>query len=230
MKLKTLLLLVSAVSLSCLAGAAETGSQAIFNGKDLSGWTGNPKLWSVEDGAITGTTTAQDPIKENTFLIWTNGTVKDFELRCQYRMFGGNSGIQYRSKVLDPAKWIVGGYQADMEAGTTYSGILYEERMSRGIMAERGEKVTWTADCKKEVTGKTGDSAEIQASIKKEQWNDYVIVVKGNHFQHFINGKLTVDVTDECASKRADSGVLAFQVHAGPPMKVQFRNIQLKNQ
>lgn len=208
--------------------AAEEGFESIFNGVDLKGWAGIPKLWSVEGGAITGRTTAEDPIKENTFLVWTNGTLGDFELRCSYRIMGGNSGIQYRSKLMDAAKFIVGGYQADFEAGANFSGILYEERMSRGIMAARGEKVVWTKDGKKEVVGSTGDPAQIQAAIKHEDWNDYVIIAKGNHLQHFINGKLTVDVVDDCESKRAMSGVLAFQVHAGPPMKVQFKNIRVK--
>ncbi len=225
-----------ATALFCLApfaATAQPGPQKLFNGKDLSGWDGNSKLWSVQDGAITGQTTADNPAKENTFLIWTNGTVADFELRCSYRIIPGddkgfgNSGIQYRSKIFDPAKWVVGGYQADMEAGKTYSGILYEERI-RGIMAERGEKVLWTKDCKKEVTGKTGDSNEIQASIKAADWNEYVIIAKGNHLQHFINGKLTIDVTDDCESKRAASGILALQLHAGPPMKVQFKNLVIK--
>ncbi len=126
--------------------AAEKGFVKLFNGKDLTGWEGNPKLWSVKDGAITGQTTAENPAKGNTFLIWTNGTVGDFELRCSFRLVPGddkgfaNSGIQYRSKVFDPENWVVGGYQADMEAGPTYTGILYEERM-RGILALRGEKV-----------------------------------------------------------------------------------------
>ena len=98
------------------------GSIQLFNGKDLSGWAGVPGLWTVEDGAITGTTTKFDPIKNNTFLVWTNGVVDNFELRLKYRVFNGNSGIQYRSQVLDAEKAIVGGYQADLEAGKTYWG------------------------------------------------------------------------------------------------------------
>jgi len=208
--------------------AAEPGFEPIFNGKDLTGWDGNPKLWSVKDGAITAQTTAAEPIKENTFLIWTNGTLSDFELRFSYRIVAGNSGVQYRSKVLDPKKWIVGGYQADFEAGKTFSGILYEERMSRGIMAARGEKVVWDKEGKKQVVGSVGDSAQIQATIKNEDWNDYVIIAQGPHLQHFINGKQTIDVIDETEGKRAESGVLALQVHVGPPMTVQFKNIRLK--
>ncbi len=217
------------------AGAdVENGFKDIFNGKDLNGWDGNPKLWSVKERAIVGRTTAEEPIKGNTFLIWTNGTVGDFELRCSFKIEANNdqgfanSGIQYRSKVLDPGNWVVGGYQADMEAGPTYTGILYEERMTRGIMAARGEKVVWDKDCKKQVTGSLGKSEELQAAIKKADWNDYVIVAQGNHLQHFINGKQTVDVTDDCEAKRAMNGVLALQLHAGQPMMVQFRNIRLK--
>jgi len=231
-------LVASAVLLAQTAGLSaadvEEGFQSIFNGKDLTGWEGNPKLWSVKDGAITGQTTAENPAKGNTFLIWTNGTPGDFELRCSYKLVPGddkgfaNSGIQYRSKVFDPANWVVGGYQADMEAGPNYSGILYEERMTRGIMAARGEKVVWDKDGKKQVTGSVGDAAEIGASIKKGDWNNYVIIAKGNHLQQFINGKQTVDVTDDCEAKRAMSGVLALQLHAGPPMMAQFKDIRLK--
>jgi len=217
-----------------LVSAAEQGFRSIFDGKDLTGWHGNPKLWSVKDGAITGQTTADNPAKGNTFLIWTNGTLADFELRCSFKLVPGdaqgfaNSGIQYRSKVVDPANWVVGGYQADMEAGKTYTGILYEERF-RGIMAERGQKVVWDNDDKKQVVGSVGDAAAIEASIKKGDWNEYVIIAKGNHLQQFVNGKQTIDVTDECEAKRAMSGILALQLHAGPPMMAQFKNIRIKN-
>jgi uncharacterized protein (TIGR03067 family) len=229
-------IVASALLLAPAAFAAETeaGFQPIFNNKDLAGWDGNAKLWSVKDGAIVGRTTAEAPLKGNTFLIWTNGNPADFELRCSFKIEANNdagfanSGIQYRSKVLDPANWVVGGYQADMEYGPTYTGILYEERMTRGIMAARGEKVVWNKDCEKQVTGSVGKSEEIQAAVKKGDWNDYVVIAKGNHLQHFINGKQTVDVTDECESKRASSGVLALQLHAGQPMTVQFRNLRIK--
>ncbi len=218
-----------------LEDRAQAGFQTIFNGVDLTGWSGNPKLWSVQDGAITGQTTAENPAPGNTFLIWTNGTVSDFELRCSFRIVPGdnhgfaNSGIQYRSKVLDPKNWVVGGYQADMEAGPTYTGSLYEERMTRGTMAARGEKVVWDQDCQKHVVGHVGDADAIQASVKKGGWNTYRIIAKGNHLQQFINGQMSVDVTDNCESKRAMSGVLALQLHAGPPMLVQFKDLRLKD-
>jgi hypothetical protein len=225
------------ISFLALVTFAQAGEKTLFNGKDLTGWNGDPKFWSVEDGALTGKTTAENPASHNTFIIWKDGEPADFELTLQFKMTPGddkkytNSGIQFRSKIHDPEKWIVGGYQADFEYGETYSGILYEER-GRGILAERGQKISLTQGAqpdkpKIEVAGATGVSAEIQAAIKKDDWNEYRIVAKGNHIQQFINGKLTVDVTDETA-EAAKSGVIAFQLHAGPPMQVQFKEIVLK--
>src|SRR3569623_1052455 len=127
----------------------------IFNGKDLTGWYGNPKFWSVEDGVITGQTTKENPTDHNTFLIWRAGKVDDFELHAKIRLVGGNSGIQYRSKEFPD--WVIGGYQADFDADNTYSGILYEER-GRGILAQRGQKVIVRENGKPEVVGSVGDS------------------------------------------------------------------------
>jgi len=231
MKIKTKLLFIALLPTLVFAEDKE-----LFNGKDLTGWIGDPKLWSVQDGAITGKTTAENPAGNNTFLIWKGGEPADFELTLKFKMIPGddkkftNSGIQFRSKVHDPAKWIVGGYQADFEYGDEFTGILYEER-GRGILAGRGQKVTLTqgADPGKtniEVTGSTGDSAEIQKAIKKDDWNDYRIVAKGNQIQQFINGKLTADITDNTA-EAAQSGVIAFQLHTGPPMAVQFKDVIL---
>lgn len=209
----------------------------IFNGQDLTGWEGDPNLWSVEDGAITGRTTAKTPAKANTFLIWKGGDVGDFELSFKYKITPGdasgfgNSGVQYRSKIYQPSTWLVGGYQADFEVGPTYSGILYEEK-GRGILAQRGERVVikdGEAPDKPiiEKGAPVGDSNEIQAAIKQGGWNDYKIVAKGNHLQHFINGKQTIDVTDE-GSIGAKKGILALQLHAGAPMEVQFKDMVLK--
>jgi hypothetical protein len=146
-------------------------------------------------------------------------------LRLKFKIIGGNSGIQYRSKELD--KWVIGGYQADFEAGETYSGILYEER-GRGILAQRGQKTIVRENGKPEVVGTVGDSKKIQAAIKKEDWNEYHISARGNHLVHKINGVTTVDVVDEDTKNRAMSGLLALQLHAGPPMTVQFKDIELK--
>lgn len=202
----------------------------LFNGKNLKGWAGVPGHWTVEDGAITGFTTALNPIKNNTFLIYTNAPVDNFELRFRYRVFNGNSGVQYRSQVLDANQAIVGGYQADIEAGTTYSGILYEER-GRGILALRGQRTVIqdvAGQTKVAVVGELAKGPELQAFIRQDDWNDYLIVANGNHLMHFINNKLMVDVVDNQPTKAAKSGVLAFQIHVGPPMKVQFKDVVLK--
>ncbi len=213
----------------------EPGFKLLFNGKNLDGWEGNRKLWSVQDGCITGKTSneGETKISHNTFLVWKGGYIADFELRLQYKLIGGNSGIQYRSRVIETGEFgpIVGGYQADIEAGKTYSGILYDER-GRGFLAKRGEKTVVKTDeagkTKVEVTGSLGDADKLQSKIRNEDWNDYVVIANGNHLQHFINGNKMVDVTDEDSAKAVKSGILALQIHAGPAMTVQFRNIQLK--
>jgi len=209
----------------------ESGLRSIFNGKDLKGWDGDPRLWSVKDGAIRGETTAKNRANGNTFIIWRGGEPGDFELKLEYRIIGGNSGIQYRSFEVKNNKWVVGGYQADFEAGNTYSGILYGEKF-RGILAGRGQETVLTrVDNRfaKKVVGSVGDSDEIQTHIKKEDWNEYHVIAKGFLFTHKINGVVTCKCTDADAQQRRESGILALQLHAGAPMKVQFRNIQLKS-
>ena len=203
---------------------ADAGFKPIFNGKDLTGWDGNPKFWSVEDGAITGRTTKDNPTKGNTFIIWREAPVDDFVLKLKYKIVGGNSGIQYRSKEVDD--WVISGYQGDFEAGDMFSGILYEEK-ARGILALRGQKVTINADGSKDAE-QVGDSNEIQSNINKEDWNDYEIIAQGNHLTHKINGQVTAEVIDNQKVKAAQSGLLALQLHAGPPMVVQFKDIELK--
>ena len=208
------------------AAAPEQGFVPIFNGKDLAGWDGNPKFWSVKDGAIHGETTKENPTKGNTFCIWRAGLVGDFELRLTYRMTGGNSGIQYRSR--DLGNWVVGGYQAEIANDAGRDGYIYEEKGKRGRMCLVGEKVVWGKDGKKQVTGSVGDLEKIKASYKKSDWNEYRIVVVGNHIQHFINGVQIIDFTDEDEANRSMSGILAVQIHAGGPMITEFKNIRLK--
>jgi hypothetical protein len=234
---KHVLLLAAVLAAASWSAGAEEGFRSLFNGRDLSGWTGRTNHWSVQDGAITGVTSAENPAQGNNFLIaqegGTNLLVGDFELRFSYRFVtpAGNSGVQYRSR--DKGNHVVNGYQADMEAGINYTGILYEEG-GRGILATRGQKVRISADPEKpqkpklDVIGAVTDSKTVQASIKAGDWNDYVVIAKGNHLQHFVNGLQTVDVVDEDKDRAAATGILALQVHVGPPMKVQFRNIRLR--
>jgi hypothetical protein len=214
------------------AKADEQGFVPLFDGKTLNGWDGNPKFWSAKDGTINGQTTRENPTKDNTFLVYKNGDVSDFELRFEYKIIGGNSGVQYRSKVIDPATWKVGGYQADFEAGTTFSGIVYDEAGvagGRGIMAQRGTKVTYENDGSKKEEKLSMTSQQLQQAIKKEDWNEYVVVARGGHLTHKINGNTTAEVIDK-SDKALKSGVLALQLHAGAPMQVQFRNLRIKKQ
>lgn len=224
--LASLALLVSTEILS-----AQDGFESIFDGKELGVWDGNPKFWRVEDGCITGETTEANPTKGNTFCIWRGGITEDFELKLEYKIGAtGNSGVQYRSFEVPNERWVVGGYQADIDSGDRYSGINYGERF-RGILADRGQKTAVKRVDGKvvvEVVGSVGESNEIQKKIKKEDWNSYHIIAKGNVFEHKINGVTTSICTDDDAKERRASGLLALQLHAGPAMKVQFRNIQLK--
>lgn len=229
-KLSLLLLLFTGFGIqatSAFADDAQPGEAefvSIFNGKDLTGWDGDPKFWSVEDGAITGITTKENPTQGNTFIVWRQGELDDFELKLQYKLESGNSGIQYRS--TESNKWRVGGYQADFEAGTKFSGILYEER-GRGILALRGQKVTIDENGKKTVE-QFAEADKLQEAIKQGEWNEYRIVAHGNHLTHYINGEKMSEVIDGQTDKAKLRGNLALQLHAGPPMKVQFKDIELK--
>jgi hypothetical protein len=198
---------------------------SIFDGKTLAGWSGAKENWRVEDGAITGENKADAPIAQNTFIVYEK-PVADFELTLEFRIQGGNSGIQYRSKLVDKDKFIVGGYQADIDANKRYMGINYEER-GRGIIAERGEIIAIDKEGKKSRVGSTGDADALLGLVNFDGWNKYRIVARGNVLQHYINDALVSEVQDSETEKFAKEGILALQLHAGPPMKVQFKNIEL---
>jgi hypothetical protein len=208
------------------------GMIPLFNGKDLTGWDGDPRLWSFRDGVVRGETTKENPAKGNTFLIWKGGEVGDFELRLSFRIRNGNSGIQYRSKHLpfketDQNKWVVSGYQAEVEDTPGKVGFLYHEK-GRGYLCNVGDKVVIGEDGKPRVVGKLGDRAVIGRAYKKGDWNDYIIIAKGNHLVHYINGVQTIDVIDNDPKGSALKGILALQIHQGPPMLVEFKNVRLK--
>ncbi|MEI7902034.1 MAG: family 16 glycoside hydrolase, partial [bacterium] len=215
------------------AGAG--GGVSLFNGKDLAGWEGDAGLWSVKDGCITGQTTKENPAKGNTFLIW-KGAATDFELTCKVKFTTtaenkfGNSGIQFRSVVLDPAKWVVGGLQADLSAEPPYFGILYDERgAGRSVMSVGQKAVIKDVDGKVSVesTGSLGKKEEIMAAVKYTDWNDYRVFAKGPQIQIWVNGVQTVDALNESA-KGPNGTTLALQIHAGPPMMIQFKDLVLK--
>lgn len=198
--------------------------KSLFNGKDLSGWSGDETLWSVQDGAITGTTTKENPLPHNKFLIW-DGEVSDFTFKAQFRLVGNNnSGVQYRSQRFgQDTEFRVRGYQADIHANPPYTGMLYDEG-GRGIVAQRGQKVTVNNDGKIEVTGKTSEVVEEDLG----KWNSIEVTCVGNRLIHKINGKVTVDITDNDEKNREFAGLLALQIHAGAPMTIQFKDLQLK--
>lgn len=198
--------------------------QSLFNGKDLEGWDGDPRLWSVVDGILVGETNTTDKkVGANTFLVWKGGEPGDFEFEITARVTGkNNSGVQYRSKLLDPAKWSVGGYQMDLHPKQEYLAMLYEEK-GRGIQCLRGQKVTLEADKKKPtVTGKLP-----VAEVDLAEWTTYRIVARGNVVQHFVNGELAAEITDQNEEKRRLEGILALQLHAGPPMKLEVKEMSL---
>ena len=206
-----------------------------------TGWEGRPGFWSVEDRAIVGRTTKENPLDGNTFLFAQSAgndlIVDDFELRLSYRITAdnergfANSGIQYRSR--DRGDFVAAGYQADIEAGPTILGHPLRRGRRRRRPGNHGrsrrEGQPGPPMARKKSPGRLGKSEEIQAKIKKDDWNEYVVIARGNHLQHFINGVPTVDVFDDTQAKRLDSGILALQLHAGQPMTVRFKDIRIKS-
>lgn len=231
-------------STTVLAQGKKNGFVQIFDGKSLKGWEGDPVYWSVQNGILTGEITADKLLKSNTFIIWTGGQPGDFELKLEYRIsVDGNSGINYRSERLTEPPFALKGYQEDIDGKNRYTGQNYEER-GRTTLAYRGQRVTvhaqddpatslrdnvsknaWTHT---DVDGSLGSIDSLKTFIKAEDWNTCHIVVKGNRLQHYINDVLMSDVTDEDAINRKMSGYIGVQVHVGPPMKVEYRNILLK--
>ena len=216
------------------------GFKQIFDGKTLRGWDGDSTYWGVEDGCIVGTVTPATLLKRNTFLIWRGGLTSDFELKVEYRISkDGNSGINYRSEELKNLPYALKGYQSDIDGANQYTGQNYEER-GRCIVAFRGQKVmlpnvsgplqsfvknnVWTRSI---VMGSLGSSDSLKSLINVG-WNECHLIVRGNHMQHYINGVLMSDVTDNDINNRKFSGLLGVQVHVGPPMKVAYRNFRLK--
>jgi hypothetical protein len=200
-------------------------TEPLFNGRDLTGWNGDPRIWSVENGAIVGKTTADNPLIQHTFLIWDAGRVDDFTLRLEFRVTNGNSGVQYRSRVVEG--WTVQGYQADLDSpNNTYTGGLYDER-GRLIVARPGQRVVIEPDGRVDVVGQVGDTAVLRKNVRGSDWNTVEITAIGNRLVHRVNGRVTVDVTDNQPGEREDSGIIAFQLHTGAPMQAEFRDVVL---
>ena len=206
---------------TAFAGAEE---QKLFNGVDLTGWDGAPGWWHVEDGALTAESTAAKPCKKCNYLIWKGGRPGDFELTADFRISkAANSGIQIRSETRPD--WDTCGYQADMTGNGGLVGFIYHHK--RGLIVGRGEQVNFTAEGKREVE-KIGDPKELIKAYKVEDWNSYRIVCRGPEITLYVNGVLMSRVIDKHPTLAAANGIIALQMHPGPPMKVQFKNIVLK--
>jgi len=213
--------------IEALAPDDHTGFESIFDGKSLKGWDGDPDFWRAENEAIVGESTAEKPLKANTFLIWRGGQPKDFELKLEYRINSTNSGVQYRSLELpEVGKWVLKGYQADIDFQNTFTGQLYEER-GRGFLAMRGQ-MTRLQQGKKQVVANLGGGDDLKSLIKVNDWNQLHVVARGNALTHVLNGRLMAASIDDDATNRAMGGLIGFQLHQGPPMKVEYRNIWLK--
>lgn len=244
------LLLVVLMAGSCTTpGMSQSNKDAfvqIFDGKTLKGWEGDPRYWRAENGKLVGEVTPATLLKTNTFIIWRGGQTTDFELKVECRIAtDGNSGINYRSEELKDIPHALKGYQADIDGKINYTGQNYEER-GRTTLAYRGQKVVvnaqdnpttpgslqaniknnaWTGSV---VGASLGSSDSLKALIKSNDWNTFHLIVKGNRMQHFVNGVLMSDVTDSDTINRKMTGLLGVQVHVGPPMKVEYRNMRLK--
>lgn len=209
---------------------------SLFNGEDLSGWDGDPKLWSVKDGAIRGETTKETPARGNTFLIWKGGEVADFDLRFTFRCTNANnSGVQYRSRHITEGSpsnaWVVRGYQHEIRNEAklpNVAGFIYDEGGKRGRICLVGEKARWTEEGKKEVLETLINQEEFERLFKLDDWNDVAIRAEGNRIRHYLNGRLILDFTDEDPKSALKEGILALQLHAGAPMWVEFKNLRLK--
>ena len=204
--------------------SAQDGFTSLFNGKDLTGWDGDPKLWKVEDGIVIGTCRGPEALANNSFLIWRGGKVGDFELRATIRVIGdNNSGIQYRSRELPKgAPWVITGYQCDIHPAIEHTGMTYEEK-GRGIFGLNGRNVMVDPDGARWLL-----SAHEPVKVDVSLWNEYSVIARGNHLIHKINGRVTSELIDHDEKGRALEGLLAIQLHGGNINSVQVKVLRLK--
>ena len=203
--------------------ADEEGFVPMFNGKDLTGWEGKPGGWWVEDGTITSESTAEKPCVKHHYLYWRGGKPADFTMRFKFKLVGGNSGIQFRSQ--ERPEYDTWGYQADMEDGPQWTGCLFQH--DRGGVVMRGKKADIAEDGARKET-EFAKSEDLQKIVKQGDWNDYEIIAKGSHITLKINGQLMCEVDDRDKKMACKDGIIALQMHPGPPMKVQFKDLRIK--
>ena len=226
--LVTTSLLALTLAIGNMATAEEQGFEPIFDGKTLQGWDGKKGMWSVQDGAITGQTTPDNPLGSNTFLIWQGGKLDDFELRIKFKLVGGNSGVQYRSREV--SEFVGVGYQADFnddDESKEWICVLYDEK-GRGKIANRGSEVVIDEKGANKVIGITTSEKKLLENFNTHGWNEYQIIAKGNHLVQILNRLTTVDLLDKEKDKAHTEGIIPLQLHTGPPMTVQFKDIRIK--
>ena len=238
-------LLIFGLFAGCQNKKTDDGFAPIFDGKSLNGWKGDSLYWRVENGILTGEITPETILSRNSFLVWQNGAPENFELKLEYRISqDGNSGINYRSEEISGLPYALRGYQFDIDGKNNYTGQNYEERR-RTTLAYQGQTVvlnplpdslsklpvsdlvrsnSWT---EAEII-ELADVAELRSRIKNNDWNSCHLIVNGNNMKHFLNGVLMSEVTDNDLLNGKKQGLIGVQVHVGPPMKVECRNIRLK--
>ena len=200
-----------ALALSLTSGAVKAQRVAfqkpvaIFDGKTFAGWEGDLKIFRIQDGAIVGGS-LKDKIARNEFLC-TKKTYGDFELRLKFKLLGGenaNAGVQFRTKRIPNDSEVI-GYQADMGQG--WWGALYDESRRKKVLVGP-------------------DQAKMKDVVKIGDWNDYVIRAEGKHIQLWVNGVQTVDYMEADPQVEA-AGVIAVQIHAGPPSEAWYKDITI---
>ena len=200
-------------------------------------WDGDPKFWRAENGVIIGESTPEKVVGPNTFLIWKGAAPGDFEMKVEIRMNSTNSGIQYRSRMLPPHEgqqapntghaWRLGGYQMDLDFANQYPGQLYEEA-GRGFLAERGTVTYIAKDGTKGMIGNLESAEALKALFKPGDWNQFHLIARGNTLIHIVNGHVTAVCVDDDVKGRSMGGLIGFQLHSGPPMKLEIRNVAIK--
>lgn len=211
---------------ACQKSATDDGFISMFNGKDLTGWKGGDRsFWSAQDGTLVGESTEKHPCPKTQYLWWTEKKPTDFTFTCKFKMCGagGNSGVQFRSDVTPDGEMV--GYQGDMELGPSWTGCLYHTR--RHIIVKRGEKGLIAEDGTKKLE-QFADGKKLLDLVKWDKWNTYEIIVKGTDITLKINGQLMMKVDDRDKKFPIKDGFIGIQLHQGPFMRVEYKDIKIK--
>lgn len=214
------------VSVARKAEVDANGFEAMFDGKTLNGWEGDPKFWRVENGVVIGESTDANPLNHNTFLTYRKSKVADFEFTASFRLTGhssANSGIQFRSQ--DKGDFKIIGYQADIDREGKFVGCLWDED-GRGMLADRGTETAWAADGSKQEK-RVGDRAALGAAIKMDEWNTYSVTAQSSKITLKINGVITAQCDDQSAADRELYGWLSLQLHSGPACKIEWKDVKI---